>query len=134
MRLLRRNTTEFEYLPSTGTETDLNKDGEHTGDFRPCYGDPIVYRGNISSPSGHTTQQFYGEDVRYTHTLVMDKPDVEIDEYGMICWKGHLYEITAVRPSLNAVSIALRRVTDTREEPYEAEETEPVGETGGDGE
>lgn len=52
MRLLRRNTTKFEYLPYTGLETDLNEDGEHTGDFRPELGEPKEYRGNISTPSG----------------------------------------------------------------------------------
>ena len=103
--------TEFEYLPNNGTMTDLNDDGEHTGEFHPEYGTPVLYKGNISSPSGHTTQQFYGEDIRYTHTLLMDKPDADIDEHGMIRWKGNLYEIAAVRPSLNVLSVALRRIT-----------------------
>lgn len=110
MKLLRRNTTKFEYLPYTGVMTDVNADGDHTGEFHPEYGDPVTYRGNISSPSGHSVQQFYGEEIRYTHTLVMDKPDVDINEHGLIRWKGDLYEITAVRPSLNAVSIALRKM------------------------
>ena len=119
MRLLRRNTTKFEYLPYTGLETDLNEDGEHTGDFRPELGEPKEYRGNISTPSGQTMQQFYGADVRYTHTLVMDKPDAEIDEYGVVRWKGDLYDIMAVRPSLNVLSIALRKQTGNHTQPYE---------------
>ena len=131
MKLLYRNTTEFEYLPHNGTETDVNDDGDHTGVFHPVYGDPVIYRGNISSPSGHTTHQFYGEDIRYTHTLVMDDPNAEIDERGIVCWKGHRYEVTAVRPSLNGLSVALRRMTDIDESegPEEPEdETEPEGE------
>lgn len=112
MKQLRRNTTPFEYLRHTGQESDLNRDGEHTGEYHPIYSKPIAYRGSISSPSGHTIHQFYGEDIRYTHTLVMDKPDVDIDEQGLIRWKGHLFEITAVRPSLNAISIALKRLPD----------------------
>lgn len=129
MRLLLRNTTEFEYLPYSGTETDLNEDGDHTGEFHPEYGEPVKYRGNISSPSGHTVHQFYGEDIRYTHTLVMDKPTVPIDEHGMIRWKGHMYEITAVRPSLNGFSAALRRITDIVEsEGPEEQESEGDGE------
>ena len=142
MRLLRRNTTEFEYLPYSGTETDLNDDGEHTGEFRPEYGDPVIYRGNISSPSGHTVHQFYGEDIRYTHTLVLDNPNADIEEHGMIRWKNNLYEITAVRPSLNVLSVALRRITgivedEQPEEVTEEPEEEITGETGaldGDGE
>lgn len=112
MKCLRRNMTEFEYLPYLGTETDLNDDGEHTGEFRPEYDSAITYRGNISTPSGQTNQTFYGEDIRYTHTLVMDDPNCGIKENGLIYWKGNRYDIMAVRPSLNAISIALRRQTD----------------------
>ena len=122
MKCLRRNMTEFEYLPGDGVQTDLNEDGEHTGEFHPEYGEPITYRGNISAPSGRTNQQFYGEDIRYTHTLIMDKPDVEINEYGLIRWKGELYSITAVRPSLNSFTAALQRQTADYGEPYEPED------------
>lgn len=111
MRCLRRNMTDFEYIPYTGLDSDLNEDGEHTGEFHPMYGDPVSYRGNISSPSGYTNQTFYGTDVRYSHVLVMDNPNVDIRETGMIRWKGNLYDIRAVRPSLNSISVALRRQT-----------------------
>lgn len=118
MRLLRRNLTEFEYLPYDGTETDLNDDGEHTGEFHPKYGDPEIYRGNISTPSGQTTHTFYGSDIRYTHTLLMDR-DVGITEHGVIRWRGRMYEVTAVRPSLNVVNIALRQMTADEGKPFE---------------
>ena len=117
MRLLRRNTTEFEYLPNTGETSDVNDDGDHTGEYHPVYGTAVTYRGNISVPSGHTEHQFFGEDARYTHVLVMDDPNVAIDVYGVIRWNGDLYDISAVRPSLNAVSIALRKQTKTYPEP-----------------
>ena len=129
MRCMRRNMTEFEYLPYTGAETDLNDDGEHTGEFHPEYGEAVTYKGNISVPSGQTTQQFYGEEVRYTHTLVMDNPDLQIDEMGVIRWKGELYDITAVRPSLNVLSVALRKQTKSYEDFEPEDETEePDGE------
>lgn len=111
MRLLYRNTTEFEYLPYTGLMSDLNEDEEHTGELHPEYGKPIVYRGNISSPSGYTNQTFYGTDIRYTHMLVMADNKVDIRETGLIRWKGDLYDIRAVRPSLNGMSVALRKQT-----------------------
>ena len=112
MRLLLRNLTEFEYLPYDGTETDLNEDGEHTGEFHRSYGTPVKYKGNISSPSGNVNQTFYGADIRYTHTLVMENPDTKIDEYGMIRWKKHLYAVQAVRPTLNHFCAALKRQTE----------------------
>lgn len=133
MRLLRRNTTEFEYLPFTGVKPDVNEDGEHTGDFHPEYGETVTYRGNISSPSGHTIQQFYGEEIRYTHTLVMDQPDVPIEEQGVIRWNGDLYDIVAVRPSLNALSLALRKQTKSTADPEPEPEPTPEPEPEPDG-
>lgn len=110
-RLMWRNLTKFEYIPATGNMTDLNDDGEHTGEFVPEYGEPVEMRGNISTPSGHTVQAFYGEELRYTHTLVMGDPNADIRETGLIRWKGALFHIVAVRPSIGALSVALRRQT-----------------------
>ena len=110
MRLLRRNTTTFQYLKNDGEEeTILN--GRHTGDYAPKYADPVTYRGNISSPSGLATDKLFGIDIQYTHVLLMDKLDADITEDGLISWNGALYEIKAVRPSLNVLAIALRKQT-----------------------
>lgn len=127
MRLLKRNLTEFSYIPHLG-ETDIDPEtGKHTGDPVPTWGEPVPMTGNISTPSLHVNPTFYGEDIRYTHTLVMDDPDAGIDEYGEILWKGDRYEIRAVRPSLNVLSVALRKKTKDNSEP-EGEEDEPEGE------
>lgn len=127
MKCLRRNMTDFEYLPYSGTETDLNEDGEHTGEFHPVYGDPVPMKGNISAPSGHVNQMFYGQDIRYTHTLVMDNPNTEITECGIIRWKGNLYDVQAVKPSLNMVTIALKRQTADNYDPYVPENADGDG-------
>ena len=111
MRLLRRNTTKFLYYPYIEKDTDVNFDGEHTGEFNPGYGQAEKYRGNISIPSGYATLEMFGKDIRYTHILVMDNPNVPIDVNGYIEWKGEKYDIRAVRPSLNALSVALQRRT-----------------------
>ena len=116
MKLLIRNMTEFEYLAPDGEATDVNEDGEHTGEFRPSYAEAVTYRGNISAPNGQTQYQFYGEDLRYTHTLLMSDKDAGIQEGGLIRWKGHTYDIVAVRTSLNVLSAALMRQTDTEDE------------------
>ena len=122
MILLRRNLTRFEYLPYIGAGDDLNENEEHTGEYQSEYGSPVEYEGNISTPSGHVNQTFYGQDVRYTHTLVMDNPNVEIDERGIIRWKDELYDITAVRRSLNSVSIALKKQTSLEDDPNKVSE------------
>lgn len=116
MHLLRRNMTDFEYLPPDDYESDLNEYGEHTGDFDLKHGDPVPYRGNISMPSGMISQNFFGTDVRYTHVLVMEDLNAGISELGLIRWQGNLYEITAVRPSLNTLSVALRKKTTNNAE------------------
>lgn len=127
--------TTFEYLPYDGTETDLNEDGEHTGEFHPAYGDPIPFRGTITDPSGRVNQTFYGQDIRYTHTLILDNPKAEIREGGIIRWNGYLYDIQAVRPSLNFMTIALRRQTTDDPAQHPVPVTPVVqDEPGGDGE
>lgn len=122
MRLLKRNLTEFEYLPYMG-ESDIDPEtGMHTGEPVPTYGDPVPCEGNISIPSQLVNPTFYGEDIRYTHTLVMDFPETEMDEYGLILWNGDTYKIRAIRPSLNVLSMALRKLTKNHSD---GEEDEP---------
>jgi len=128
MKCLRRNKRPFEYLPYSGTETDLNKDGEHTGEFRREYGRPVEMRGNISMPSGRVNQTFYGDDIRYTHTLVMDDPGTIINEYGLIRFNGELYTVEAVRRSINCVNIALRKQTSEFSDPYVPDEPDALEE------
>lgn len=112
MKLLKRNLTVFEYIPWTDGETDVDPDtGLHTGEYRKIQAEPVEYEGNISQPGQMTNQTFYGLDIRYTHTLILDDPEAEIDEHGEILWNGDAYEIRAVRRSLNFLSAALRKKT-----------------------
>ena len=110
MRLLRRNTTVFDYRAYTGEEEVLNGT-LHTGIFAPAYAAPVQFRGNISVPSGFATDNLFGVNTQYTHVLVMDDPEADIKEDGLIDWKGATYEIKAVRPSLNVLSVALKKLT-----------------------
>jgi len=125
MKCLRRNMTEFEYYGYTGLDSDLNDDGLHTGIWKPVYNDPVTYMGNISSPSGSVIQAFDGIEIRYSHTLVMDDPKLDIKETGYIVWKGNEYDIRAVRPSLNSLLVALEQRIKDNGDQYE----EPDGET-----
>lgn len=123
MRLLRRNTTKFEYYGYSGVDSDVDDDGLHTGQPHPVYDNPKTYRGNISAPSGSAIQAFDGLEIRYTHTLIMDDPDVNINEAGYIVWKGKSYYITAVVPSINFVTIALlQRTIDNGDQRKEDDE------------
>lgn len=110
MRLQRRNTVPFVYMPYVG-KTEVLKDGRHTGDARPSYGDPVNYRGNISPAVGFASDNYFGVGTQYTHILLMDNPKVDIAEDGLIVWNGKEYEVKAVRPSINVMAIGLRKRT-----------------------
>lgn len=110
MRLQKRNTTTFEYRPYLGKE-QRTKDGKPTFTQNPVYGDPVPYVGNISVSSGLATDNLFGVGTPYTHVLVMDNPDADIKEEGIITWKGCDYDIKAVRPSINVLSVALKKRT-----------------------
>lgn len=113
MILLRRNLTSFEYYAYTGVDSDIDEEtGMHTGIPEPIYASPVTYKGNISAPSGSAIQAFDGIDVRYTHILLLDDVNADISETGYIVWKGSKYDVTAVRPSMNVLAVALRRRTE----------------------
>lgn len=121
MKLLKRNTTVFSYRKFLG-EQEVLKNGHHTGNYEPTYDDPVQYRGNISAPSGFATDQLFGINTKYTHVLLMDKPDADIEETGLIDWKGAVYEIKAVRPSLNVLAVALKKRTVNNADDADGEE------------
>lgn len=111
MRLQKRNTVPFLYRECVGEE-EIIVDGLHTGNTKAKYGEPVTYRGNISAPSGSTVNQLFGITTPYSHVLVMDKPKANIKEDGIIEYGNAKYEIKAVRPSLNVLTIALRKQTE----------------------
>lgn len=112
MRLLKRNLQEFEYYAYTGKEPISTPEGKATGENKPRYAtDPVVYEGNISPAGGYVSQQWFGRNLEYTHTLLMDDPDADIDEFGRIVFKGKTFDVVKVSPSFNILSVALRQVT-----------------------
>lgn len=126
MKLLKRNETDFTYTAYAGKEEVLSN-GRHTGKFEVSYAEPIPYRGNISVPSGQALQQLFGIETSYTHVLLMDNPDADIREDGLIQWKGYVYEIKAVRPSINVLAVALKKTRAIPEpETPEHGETDPT--------
>ena len=110
MRMLERDTVEFVYKPLSA-EVETQTDERHTGNYEPTYGYPVTYRGNISPPNGFTTDQLFGQNIRYTNVLLMDNPDADIQEPGIIEWNHGVYEILAVRRSHNFLHVALRKKT-----------------------
>lgn len=134
MKTLKRNQRDFEYIPFIDAGSDIDENGDHTGDYdEPHYGNPIPYKGNISVPSGQAVNMFYGREIRYTHVLVMDKPEEEFNEQGIIRWQGKLYEIKAVMESINSFSAALRQMSPgeiTIPDPEPQTEEDPADQDG----
>lgn len=129
MKVLRRNMTKFEYIGYTGEETDIDPEtGLHTGEARAEEKEPVAYRGSISAEKYLANQKYYGEEARYTHTIIMDNPDADIREDGVIRWRGEEYEIRAVHRSINVLSVQIRK--KTKNHAREAEEPEGEGEGG----
>lgn len=111
MRLQRINTRKFFYRAYLG-EREIIKDERHTGNTEPFYAEPVEKFGNISAPSGFSTHQLFGIETKYSHVLLMQGIDPDIKEDGLIDWNGAVYEITAVRPSLNVLAVALKKRVD----------------------
>ena len=108
MRVLRRNTAEFTYRPMTGeSETGWSP---VTGEYLPEYGTPVTYRGNISPASGVLAERLFGLDLDYTHVILLDNVNADINEDGLIEWEGNTYKIRAIHKSLNVLSIAISRL------------------------
>lgn len=110
MRLLKRNTTAFEYRAYLRSE-DVLVNGLHTGNVRPVYDDPVQYSGNISAPSGFATDNLFGINTQYTHVLLMSDMNADIKEEGLVIWKEDEYDVQAVRPTMNVLAVALRKRT-----------------------
>ena len=110
MRLLERLKTDFTYRAYEGKQENL-KDGKHTGLHQATYADAVAMRGHIGPPAGVVQARMFGQETRYTHVLLVDDPKTIIAESGLIDWNGKSYEVLAVRPTQNYVSVALRERT-----------------------
>jgi len=107
MKNLKRNERPFTYK-AFKSKTEIVKDGKRTGKMQIQYENPIPYTGNISVPNGQATQELFGINTQYTHVLIMDNPNLDIREDGLIECNGRKYEVKAARPSLNVLAIALK--------------------------
>lgn len=110
MKTLKRNEKTFLYK-AFKSKTEILKDGKRTGNFNYQYEQPVEYSGNISSPSGQVSQELFGIDKKYTRILVMDNPNLDIKEDGLIVCEVTTYTVVAVRPSLNVLRVALKECT-----------------------
>ena len=123
MRGMVRNKSEFYYASYIGKTEIIDEYGNATGEYAISYGNPIKYFGNISAAQGEVQSRQFGESESYDKVIVLDDRNAPIDEHSIL-WidtlphfnedgtsaTPHDYIVKKVARSLNAVSIAIRKV------------------------
>ena len=131
MRCLARNKCTFFYAQQNGQIELIDEYGNATGQYRVSYSNPVEMLGNVSAAQGEMQTRQFGESETYDKVIVLDDPNVPIDEYSIL-WvdshpeltiKGQLatddngeiktphdYIVKKVARSLNSVSIAISKV------------------------
>lgn len=132
MRCLARNKCTFFYALHDSQTEIKDEYGDATGQYQVIYSNPIKMKGNVSAAQGEIQSRQFGESETYDKVIVLDNPDVSINEYSIL-WvdsrpeltvdgslalndKGevitsHDYIVKKVARSLNSVSIAISKVT-----------------------
>ena len=93
MRCLEKNKRRFWYALYLGKEEILDSSGNHTGEYRLLYSDPIESMGNISAGQGYLQTWQFGGSERFDKTIVMDDPFIPIDEYTILWVDSECVEI-----------------------------------------
>lgn len=123
MRCLARNKSVFYYALFNSKNEIRDDDGFFTGGYELKYGNPVKEMANISAARGETNMRQFGENIPYDKVIVMEEPNVAIDEYAIL-WVDRLpvlnedgttntphdYVVKQVARSLNSVSLAVAKV------------------------
>ena len=131
MRCLARNKRTFFYALYNEPTELIDDYGNATGQYKVSYTDPVETKGNISGAEGEMQTRQFGDSVTYDKVIVLDNPNVPIDEYSIL-WVDsqpeltvdgklvtdengeiktpHDYIVKKVARSLNSVSIAISKV------------------------
>lgn len=131
MRCLTRNKTIFSYSLYAGQTEIMDEYGNATGQYEVSYTPPKQMRGNVSAAQGEIQSRQFGESETYDKVIVLDNPNIPIDEHSIL-WVDsqpkldtdgnlilnsngevntpHDYIVKKVARSLNSVSIAISKV------------------------
>ena len=124
MRGMVRNKQKFYSASYVGETEIIDGYGNSTGEYAVSYSNPIECFGNISAAQGEMQSRQFGESESYDRVIVLDDKNAPIDEHSIL-WVDtlpllnedgttdtpHDYVVKRVARSLNAVSIAIRKVS-----------------------
>ena len=120
MRCLSRNKRRFYFANYQGTREIIDDEGLNTGEYEPVYSEIEETYGNISVGQGDTESRQFGSSIMYDKVIVMDDPNIPIDEYSIL-WVDivpdansniqHDYIVKGVHRGINSISIAISKVS-----------------------
>ena len=123
MHTLARNRQKLYYALYEGEEKKLDADGRYTGEKLLTYSGAFEARLNISPALGYADIENFGLNTDYSHILVTDDMECEIDEKTII-WYGKEpteyfnYVVLRKAVTLNHVIYALQQVNGDISRPY----------------
>ena len=123
MRCMVRNQSKFYYALYIDSTETIDEYGNSTGEYEVSHGNPIKAFGNVSSARGETQVRQFGESESYDKVIVLDNPNIPINEYSIL-WVDthphlnddgttetpHDYVVKRVARGLNSLSIAISKV------------------------
>ena len=123
MRCMVRNKSKFYYASYIDETEIIDEYGNRTGEYNIRYSKPYKVYGNVSAAQGEMQTRQFGASVSYDKVIVLDDRNAPIDEHSIL-WVDTLphlnedgttdtpydYTVKKVAPSLNGVSIAIRKV------------------------
>lgn len=122
MRTMTRNRKPFYYASLTSAVMGTDKDGNYTEEQN-TYSDPVKAYGVFTPADGTASSQLFGMNEIYDKVITLNNNDDYL-AVGSVLWvdvepeidkKGSTdtpfdYIVTRVAPSLNFISVAIRKV------------------------
>ena len=115
MRCMRINKQTI-YYSTYGEKVEmLDEDGFKTGEFTTSYSEPVEMQAVISSSTGQSTIELFGNLTGYDRVITTDDTSCPIDEKSKIWIDAKPgdeadYEVIRKAPSLHSISYAVKQV------------------------
>lgn len=116
MQDLRRNLSPVFYKMYTGQTEIIDEYGNHTGSWKPGYGELKAVKLSVSPNRGSAESEMFGTLDDYDRTMTTADTECEIDEDSILWLDGiptdgpHNYFVKKRAPWKNSVAYAVKKV------------------------